>query len=418
MNSSPLEYSEYQKISNSLVGHHAVFYQFWRLVKPSFSEEIDTACVSFNEEGRCVDFLINKEFWNDLSEEKKKFVICHECMHVINSHGKRVNKKFQSYSEQANCAMDIVVNESLVKYFNFNKQEIDPKEEYVWFDKFFKDKPKVLKDNSFEYYLNKIIEDNIEMPNSKNHLINSHEGLDIPKEFAQQIINQLSDEEAEVLQNIAERAEQGKKQESNANIAGTKTGDLVKTLNKKPHKTKSKWETVIKKFEKSFGKEEVEESHWLAKDRRMYNLNFDIFLPSELEYEVRKTNRDKIKTYFFMDSSGSCGNLAQRFFDAASSINKDKFDVEYYCFDTAVYKVNLKDRKLFGFGGTSFRSISDFVYKTRNEKPFVWVLTDGFGDHPNIPEQQEQKWSWFLTKEGSNKFIPKNSRIFNLENFE
>jgi predicted metal-dependent peptidase len=416
--SERLPYSEYQKILNSLVYHHAVFYQFWRLVKPSYSEEIDTACVSFNNDGKCVDFLINKDFWSSISEEKKKFVICHECMHVINSHGKRINKKFQQHADQANCAMDIVVNESLVKYFNFNKKEIDPDEEYVWFDKFFKNDPSILKDNSFEYYLNKIIEKNIQMPSSGNHLINSHEGLEIPKEFAQQIVNALSDEEADVLKNIAERAEQGKKQESSGKIAGTRGGDLVKTLEKKPIKTKTKWETIIKKFERSFGKEETDETHWLAKDRRMHNLNFNIFLPSEIEYEVRKTNKDKIKTYFFMDSSGSCEGLAQRFFDAANSIDRNKFDVEYYCFDTSVYKVSLKDRKLYGFGGTSFRCISDFIYKTKKETPFVWVLTDGWGDYANIPEHQEQKWSWFITKDGNNRYLPKNSKVYNLENFE
>ena len=323
-----LDFLDYQKILNSLVSHHAVFYQFWRLVKPAYSDDIDTACVSFNEEGKCVDFLINKEFWQSISTEKQKFVICHECMHVINSHGKRINKKFQEHADQANCAMDIVVNESLVKYFGFNRLNIDPDDEYIWFDKFFKDQPTVLRDNSFEYYLNKIIENNIQIPNTGKHLINSHDGLDIPKEFAQQIVNALSDEEADVLKNIAQRAEQGKKQDSNRKTAGTSAGDLVKTLEKKPIKTRSKWETIIKKFERSFGKEECDESHWLAKDRRMHNLNFDIFLPSEIEYEVRKTNKDKIKTYFFMDSSGSCEALAQRFFDAASSINKDKFDVE------------------------------------------------------------------------------------------
>jgi len=412
-----LSFEEYQRVLNSLVYHHAVFYQFWRLVKPSYSEEIDTACVSFNQDGKCVDFLINKDFWNEIGEEKKKFVICHECMHVINSHGKRINKKFQEHADQANCAMDVVVNESLVKYFGFDRKEIDSNKEYIWFDKLFKGQKDILKDNSFEYYLNKIIEKNIQIPNSGSGLINGHEGLDIPKEFAQEIINALSDEEADVLKNIAERAEQGKK-ESTGKLAGTQAGSLVKTLDKKPPKKKSKWETIIKKFVKSFGKEESEESHWLAKDRRMHNLNFNIFLPSEIEYEVRKTNKDKIKTYFFMDTSGSCAGLAQRFFDAANSIDKDKFDVEYYCFDTQVYKVNLKDKKLFGFGGTSFRCISDFVYKHKNEKPFVWVLTDGYGDFPPIPDKEQEKWSWFLTKDGCERYIPRACKTYLLENFE
>lgn len=413
-----LEYHEYQEILNSLIFNHAVFYQFWRLVKPKYSEEIDTACVSFNQDGNCVDFLINKEFWQHSTLEKKKFIICHECMHVINSHGVRINKKFQQYADYANCAMDIVVNEGLVKYFGFSKEEIDKEDEYVWFDKFFKDNKNVLKDNSFEYYLNKLIENSPPVPQSKKLLINRHEGLDIPKELAQEIINQLSDEEADVLKNIAERSEQGKKQESDQKRAGSGTGSLVKKLEKKPIKTKTKWETIIRKFERSFSKEETNESHWLAKDRRMHNLNFNIFLPSEIEYEVRKTNKDKIKTYFFIDSSGSCEGLAQRFFNAANSLDKDKFDVEYYCFDTSVYKVNLKDRKLFGFGGTSFRCISDFVYKQKKQNPFVWVLTDGWGDHASIPDNQKEKWSWFITADGCHKHVPKGCKIYNLENFE
>jgi predicted metal-dependent peptidase len=413
-----LDITEYQKILNSLISHHAVFYQFWRLVRPKYSEEIDTACVSFNDQGKCIDFLINESFWNSITEEKKKFVICHECMHVINSHGKRISKKFQQYGDQANCAMDVVVNESLVKYFGFDRKEIDPNNEYVWFNKLFKDIPNTLKDNSFEYYLNKLIENNINSSNTSSQFLNEHDGLNIPREIAQQIINSLSDEEADVLKNIAERAQQGKKQEGKDTFAGSGSDGLTKILNKKPPQKKSKWETIIKKFTKSFGKTEAEESHWLAKDRRMYNLNFNIFLPSDIEYEVRKTNKDKIKTYFFMDTSGSCESLAQRFFDAANSIDRNKFDVEYYCFDTQIYKVNMKDKKLFGFGGTSFRCISDFIYKQKKQNPFVWVLTDGWGDRPDIPENEEKKWSWFLTENGSSKYLPKNSKIYDLSNFE
>lgn len=412
-----IPFLEYQSILNSLASHHAVFYQFWRLTKPCFSEEIDTACVSFNKDGNCIDFLINKDFWNSASHEKKKFVISHECMHVINCHGKRINKKFQEYADQANIAMDIVVNEGLVKYFNFQKIEIDPDDEYVWFDKIFKDQPNITKGNSFEYYLNKIIENSIQIPNSSKQLINAHEGLDIPQDLVQQIINELSDEEADVLKSIAQRTEQNNSESKDTSF-GSKAGGLAKILEKKPRKRKSKWETIIKKFEKSFGKEETNESHWIARDRRMHNLNYTILLPSEIECEIRKTNRDKIKTYFFIDTSGSCHNLAQRFFDAANSIDRNKFDVEYYCFDTSIYKVDLKNQKLFGFGGTSFRAISDFVYKQSNNSPFVWVLTDGWGDRPNIPESQQSKWSWFITEDGTSKMIPKQCKIYNLANFE
>ena len=413
-----LSFNEYQKILNSLVNHHAVFYQFWRLVKPRYCETIDTACVSFNNDGKCVDFLINKDFWDSISEEKKQFVICHECMHVINSHGKRIAKKFDQYAEQANCAMDIVVNESLIKYFGFNKTSIDPKNEYAWFDSFFKDRNDIAKNNSFEYYLNKIIEENIEVPQDSRSYVNKHTGLNIPNKFAQEIINALSDEEADVLKNIAERAENGKQENSNDKVAGTGTGDLIKTLDKKPMKKKSKWESIIKKFVRSFGKEEADESHWVVRDRRIHNLSSNIFLPSEIECEVRKTNKEKIKTYFFMDTSGSCEGLAQRFFNAAKSIDPNKFDVEYYCFDTQVFKVDIKKNKLFGFGGTSFKCISDFVYKQKNANPYVWVLTDGWGDYPPIPDKEQEKWSWFLTKDNCQRYIPRGCKTYFLENFE
>jgi len=401
---------------NSLVEHHAVFYQFWRLVKPQYSEEVDTACVSFNKEGKCVDFLINPTYWASVNDLRKKFIICHECMHVLNSHGKRIGTKFSEYADQANIAMDIVVNEGLTKFFGFDRANIDPNDEYIWLDKVFKNDPSVVADNSFEYYLNKLIQNNAG-PAPSNSLVNDHSGLNIPNEFAQEIINQLSDEEGEVLKSIAGRAEQGKNKD-NGQIAGTSGGQLTKKLDKKPTVFKSKWETIIKKFEKSFGKEETSEAHWITKDRRMFNLNFDMFLPSEIEHEVRKTEKEKIKTYFFIDSSGSCQNLAQRFFDAAKSINPNKFDVEYYCFDTQVYKVDLQKRKLFGFGGTSFKSVSDFIYKKNKVKPYVWMLTDGHGDYPDMPENEEKKWSWFLIEGGSKRFIPQNSKIYNLENFE
>jgi predicted metal-dependent peptidase len=412
-------HEEYQAIMNSLVHHHAVFYQFWKLVKPKYSEDIDTACVSFNQDGKCVDFLINYNYWNNVDLEKKKFIICHECMHVLNSHGKRLGTKFQQYMDQANVAMDVVVNEGLAKYFGFDRAQIDAENEYCWFDKIFGDDKSITEDNSFEYYFNKIIEKNIMPPNPSSSLVNNHSELGIPDQFAQDIVNQLSDEEADVLKNIAERAEQGKrKNESQNQKAGTKSGQIIKKLDKKKPQIKTKWETIIKRFVKRLGRDETTESHWVAKDRRLHSFDSNIFIPSELECDIRKTHKDKIETYFFMDSSGSCSNLAQRFFDAAKSINPQKFDVKYFCFDTKIFKVDTEKNKLYGFGGTSFKAISDYIYKNKKVKPYVWVLTDGYGDYPDIPQTEEKKWSWFLIENGSERYIPKQSKIYSLANFE
>ena len=188
-----LTYDEYREILESLLEHHGVFYQFWRLVKPIYSNAVPTACVGFNKEGNCIEFLINKKFWDKQSNHNKKFIIAHECLHVINSHGKRAGKKM---SNLANQAMDIVVNEGLVKYFKFNRKEIDPKTEYYWLDNSFDNDPTILPWNSFEYYYNRLLKDSKFVKNKR--LVSDHSGLgDFPEQSVQEIVNHLSDEDAE-----------------------------------------------------------------------------------------------------------------------------------------------------------------------------------------------------------------------------
>lgn len=407
-----LSYNEYQTILNSLLEYHGVFYQFWRLVKPIFSNEVPTACVGFNKEGNCIEFLINKKFWDKQSDHNKKFIIAHECLHVINSHGKRAGNKM---SNLANQAMDIVVNESLVKYFKFNRKEIDPKTEYYWLDNSFDNDPNILPWNSFEYYYNRLLKDAQFVKNKQ--LINDHSGLgSLSEQSVQEIINNLSDEDAESLKNISEDSEKNARKNDDTSI-GNKKGGLIQKIENKPIKYKKKWESVIRRFEKKMSQDEGIESHWIMKDRRLYNLNFNIFLPSDIEQTLRKTESEKIATWFFMDTSGSCWGLAPRFFQAAKSLDPEKFDVKYFAFDTFVYEVDLKKQKVDGGGGTSFRCISDYIYK-KNANPFVWVLTDGWGNRPNIPDNQIKKWSWFLTDQGSRAYIPEGCQIYDLNNFE
>jgi hypothetical protein len=87
----PLSYEEEREIAVSIIKYHGVFYKFWDLVKPTYtnSKKYPTACVVFNKENECINFIINKKFWSKLSQEQKEFIICHECLHVILEHGKR-----------------------------------------------------------------------------------------------------------------------------------------------------------------------------------------------------------------------------------------------------------------------------------------------------------------------------------------
>ena len=91
-----------------------------------------------------------------------------------------------------------------------------------------------------------------------------------------------------------------------------------------------------------------------------------------------------------------------------------------FCFDTNVEETTLASRKIYGGGGTSFRIIESHIQtliSTNGCKyPEVFVITDGWGDmvKPKFP----QKWHWFLTDNGSNNYLPKESNIYNLKDYE
>ena len=184
----------------------------------------------------------------------------------------------------------------------------------------------------------------------------------------------MSEEEKESLKDIAERAERNSQknnsksdQDNTSKTAGSNSGSLIKTLGKCKPKYKKKWETVIKKWSQKFSRSEKDELHWLIKARRHSLINTDFFIASDIEQEIKKNNNDKIDVWMFLDTSGSCEGLAPRFWKAAKSLPKDKFNVYYHCFDTKVFKLNEKDvenGKLYGFGGTSFIALENFIQKS------------------------------------------------------
>lgn len=403
------EPKEILEIKKSLIAHHGVFRCFWDLCTPIYSQSIKTACVEFDQDGNYLKFLINPNFWHQKNLEEKKFIICHECLHILRGHGLRSIGKI---NKQNNLAMDIVVNESLVKFFSFKKETIDPLDEYIWFDKFFKNNPEIEAWRNFEYYAPHLNEND-------PHEASSHDYLSsIPSDILKKIIQDLDDDELTILKNKISDSIKNQPENEN-NYAGTHDGGLIKEFAIGKIKKKHKWESIIKKFEKSFSKQELEEDCWFNKTRRNFNLNSNLFTPNEIESNIRKSNFKKIPTWFFLDTSGSCWNISERFFKAAKSLDEEKFDVKYFCFDTKVYPLNINKNKIFGGGGTSFSAIAQYIYNSNNnEKPFVWILTDGYGDYINIPDKQKKKWHWFLTENPQTDYIPKECHIYNLGDFE
>jgi len=180
---------------------------------------------------------------------------------------------------------------------------------------------------------------------------------------------------------------------------------------------KKKWETVIKHWSLQYLREESCEQ-WARIARRFELLPKTIMLPSEMEDDT--TEKDALPIFFFMDTSGSCYNYKDRFFQAALSLPKERFKIRLFCFDTKVKETTLESKKVYGGGGTSFAIIEEHIQNIINNEHLdypeaVFLITDGVGNNVN-PEKPE-RWHVFLTPYGTSKHFEK-CHCYNLKDFE
>ena len=190
-------------------------------------------------------------------------------------------------------------------------------------------------------------------------------------------------------------------------------------VTKEPVKRKKKWETVIKKWSKKYMKKDTDSiEQWARLARRFALLPTDLMLPSEMDED--SWSQDRIQVWFFQDCSGSCIGLKDRFFRAAKSLPKDRFDVKMHTFDTSVFEVDINQGRVRGGGGTSFTCMENYIqqYIKKHNQSYpkaIFVITDGMGNH--VRPQHPENWYWFLSY--NYKYcIPNESQIFMLNEFE
>jgi predicted metal-dependent peptidase len=230
----------------------------------------------------------------------------------------------------------------------------------------------------------------------------------------------LSDEEKESLKQTIQKHFTPPKENPDKQ-AGVGTGGQWVFAAVTKVKKKKKWETIIKKWAAKYLVDNFKENEqWARLNRRMAMLPKDMFLPTDMEIDETEEEKRRIKVYFFLDTSGSCWNLKDRFFAAAESLPDKRFDIRLFCFDTTVQETTLASRKIYGGGGTSFRIMEEAIQKEikKGEKypDGVFVITDGYGDKVNPAEPK--RWYWFLTGYNTRSYIPQDSAVFNLEDFE
>lgn len=394
--SNQLSAEEYLALSVALEKHHSVFQKLWYLGRPIFSHTTPRASVLFNAAGENLDFIINHKFWISKTLNQKAFTVAHECLHVILNHGLRI--KNCANKRLAGLAMDVVANHLLIDRFGFSRLEIDPENELCWIDTVFPDQPNLPIDKSFEYYYN-LLENSKIIPTTEHQ----HEEIQDFSDLISKLDKELPLENKSGLETLINYH------------GGSESAKLWTIVNLPKIKTKRKWETVITRWAKKQLKE-AQEEQWALPSRRLTLISDELLVPSE--FEIETFEKDKVEVWAFQDTSGSCAHFKTRFFKAFKSLPQDRFDLKMHCFDTRVYEASLSEGKLYGFGGTSFRCIDEYIksnLKLNQRHPFIWILTDGYGD--TVSPSRPEKWYWFLSHDYKN-YIPNKSNIFMLKDFE
>jgi len=324
------------------------------------------------------------------------FIIAHECLHVILNHGVRI--QCCENKDWAGQTIDVVTNHILIDKFGFIRSEVDPSNQLCWYDTIFS--YDVLKDKCFEYYYNLI-------PVKKSCETDDHSKMQDFSNIISKLNSGLPFESKESLNRLLD---------SN-NSSNFESVNLSKFIDVSKIKPKKKWETIIKNWALKQIKDN-EEEQWVKPNRRLSLSRSEFLIPSENELDGLA--KEKIKVFFFQDTSGSCYGMRERFFKAAASLPKNKFDVKMHCFDIKVIETNFKSGKIDGGGGTLFSCIEKYIQEHIKKHKIAYpsaviCITDGHGDHifPQLP----QNWHFLLTTNFTH-YIPKKSKIYNLKDFE
>lgn len=403
--SEEIPYTEILKVSRILETQDVIFHQFWELGKPFFTEKIPTACVEFNKEGECINFLFNPKFWHSINEYQRAFIIAHECLHVFLNHGTRSMEEKDKLL--ANVALDLAVNHSLINNFGFEYSKLNEFKDSLCFTKTIFGEEKISDEENYEFYMNELKKDPSKAKNFTS--IDNHDFMsDIQlKDSIKKIIENATKNNKLDPQSLKNFFNKTQKDSSEKDQGQSDWIDQI-ICKKNSTKAKKSWLKIINKIIKKQCSI-IYQERWGMYDHRRNSISE--LIPSEKM--VMDDDKNKINVLMFLDSSGSCSELVPMFFRASDSIPRDTFNVSLFSFDTAVHEIN-KDRRVKIGGGTYFKCIDQYIKNKKLKYDLVFVMTDGFGG--KFVCENAKKWIWLLSTHYKSD-VPNGSKSYCLGEF-
>lgn len=389
------------KIKVSIGKYHRIFNSLMRFSEPVITDEIPTAAVVCTiKDNKPLKFMFNPEFFDALDDEQLEFVYCHEMMHIICKHAMRSNELDKNIG---NIAKDIVINEYLLKSFMFNRANIEKITETTkgvtcTYERYF-DINQIKLDQNFEYYYNLLIANAVKIPVSGEGL-DSH---DVIKGSDRTELQDVLDKALGYL-NIPELE---KLKEIISKTAGQEESGKIGIYIEK----RKAQEPRLERFFKASTKEikEKYDYEWRRKNLKMSTFyGTSIKIPFEAVQD--KTQRDKKKLYAFIDTSGSCDELVDRFMSLIDGIDLKNFEVKLYGFNTEVYEII--NRTVYS-GGTKFGIIEEFLLSLPKYPDNIFMITDGEA-YDTIQPLYPNRWVVFLTEDNRQCFLNADKITFNL----
>lgn len=419
------------EIAKVLENSNSLFRQFWDIGTPTLTKSTQltkTACVAFDLKGNNIAFLWNEDFWNSLDVYTRAFIAGHEMLHVLLSHGRRM--LLRKDDEKSNGALDIVVNHLLVDGFGFDREKLCIDwTKYYWVDTVFKDDVIPPTNKSYEHYYNLMNSPENRSDGGKGKELMDGHGVEFNDEdgICPNAQSKICEELSEFLtvddfdDTVKDVIKEHGEQELDPR-AGTGIGAWIDFNPSPPKKTIKKWEKILKPTRKRLVYDYNDCNSWIRENKRLAPFleeDTDIFLETEVEMESYYYEKKAVEIWFFLDYSSSCVEYYDRFYNAVTTLNQNKFDVKKYTFDTKAVELT-NPNKIYGGGGTKFQCIEDKILEDiskGSEYPeSVFIITDGYGG--KVKTRHPERWHWFMTDRSTDKHIPQESTTYKLKDFE